>query len=75
MISTSIADLLLGLLPSVILILLWLLPALIPLLNLRRRKMEETAKAVWVLIIVLLPIVGTVTYYLMNNEKQEVERK
>ncbi len=75
MISASIADLLLGLLPIVILVLLWLLPALIPLLNLRRREMEETAKAIWVLIIVLLPIVGPLAYFFMNNEKRDVDRK
>jgi hypothetical protein len=75
MISESIADLLLGLLPGVILILLWLIPALIPLSNLRRREMEETAKAIWVLIIVLLPVVGPITYFLMKNEKRDVDRK
>lgn len=54
-----------------ILILLWLLPALVPLSNLRKRNIEETAKAVWVLVILLLPIIGPVTYFLMNNEKRD----
>lgn len=67
----SLADLLSELLPSMILILLWLLPALVPLSNLRKRNIEETAKAVWVLVILLLPIIGPVTYFLMNNEKRD----
>jgi len=67
----SLADLLSELLPSMILILLWLLPALVPLSNLRKRNIEETAKAVWVLVILLLPIIGTVTYFWMNNEKRD----
>ena len=75
MISESIAELLLGLLPSVILVLLLLIPALIPLSNLRRREMEETAKATWVLIIILLPVVGPITYFLMKNEKRHVEKE
>lgn len=67
----SLADLLSELLPSMILILLWLLPALVPLSNLRKRNIEETAKAVWVLVILLLPIIGPMTYFLMNNEKRD----
>lgn len=67
----SLAGLLSELLPSMILILLWLLPALVPLSNLRKRNIEETAKAVWVLVILLLPIIGPVTYFLMNNEKRD----
>ncbi|MCC7116893.1 MAG: PLDc_N domain-containing protein [Anaerolineales bacterium] len=44
-------------------------------MNLRKRNIEETAKAVWVLVILLLPIVGPATYFLMNNEKRDDEKK
>ncbi len=71
MMPTSLSDLLSGLLPCVILVVLWLLPALVPLSNLRKRNIDETAKAVWVLVILLLPIIGPVTYFLMNNKKQD----
>lgn len=72
MMPTSLSDLLSGLLPSVILVVLWLLPALVPLSNLRKRNIEETAKAVWVLVILLLPVIGPVTYFVMHNEKRDV---
>lgn len=75
MMPISLADLLSGLLPSVFLIILWLLPALVPLSNLRKRNIEETAKAVWVLIILLLPIIGPVTYFMMNNEKRDTGKR
>ena len=75
MMPTSVTDLLSGLLPSVILIILWLLPALVPVSNLRKRNIEETGKAIWVLIILLLPIIGPVTYFLMNNEKRDAGKR
>jgi len=75
MMPTSLTDLLSGLLPGVFLIILWLLPALVPLSNLRKRNIDETAKAVWVLIVLLLPIIGPVTYFLMNNEKRDVGKR
>lgn len=43
-----------------------ILPALVPLLNLRSLNIDETAKAVWVLIILLLSI----NSFLMSNEKK-----
>lgn len=75
MMPMSLADLLSGPLSSVILIILLLLPALVPLSNLRKRNIEETAKAVWVLIILLLPVIGTVTYFMMNNEKRDAGKR
>lgn len=75
MMPTSLTDLLSGLLPGAFLIILWLLPALVPLSNLRKRNMDETAKAVWVLIVLLLPIIGPVSYFLMNNEKRDIGKR
>lgn len=75
MMPTSLGELLSGLLPNVVLIILWVLPALIPLLNLRKRNMDETTKAVWVLIILLLPVIGALSYFLMNNDRQGIDKR
>ena len=64
------------LLTSVISILAWLLPAVIAITRLRRRRnLDETAKAVWVLIILLLPIIGALTYLLMNSGRQNIDKQ
>lgn len=62
-------DWLLGLLSPLIAFLLWLIPVLRAFANLRKQALDETAKAVWVLIILLLPIVGPITYLMLNSRQ------
>ena len=63
-------DYFLGFIPSLIIILLWLLPVLMAFARLRRHKLDETAKAVWVLIILFAPVVGSLTYLLLFSSKK-----
>ena len=60
---------------NVVLLLTWLLPILVALLHLRKRDLDETAKAVWVLIILVMPIIGPLAYLLMNRAKQNTNKK
>lgn len=68
--TISMTDILLGSLPTIILFLLiWLVPAFVVLSHLRKHNIEETAKAVWILIVLLLPVVGPAMYWLLKKEK------
>jgi heme/copper-type cytochrome/quinol oxidase subunit 4 len=68
----SISDLILGSLPTIIVVsLIWLVPAFLLFSHIRKNSMEETAKAVWVLVILLLPIVGPLTYWLLKREDKK----
>lgn len=75
MTPTSFFDWLLGLIPFIILVLLWLTPVFIAFSRLRKHALDETAKAVWTLIILVLPIIGPVTYLVLFSEKPNVGRK
>jgi hypothetical protein len=52
-------------------LLLWLIPVLIAFARLQKQPMDDTAKAVWILIILLIPIVGALTYILLFSERQK----
>lgn len=60
-----------GLLPTIIYFLIWLIPVLIAFARLRNDALDETAKAVWVLTILILPIIGPVTYLIMYSNKKK----
>lgn len=75
MIDISFLDWLLGLMPFVILLLLWLIPVFIAFSRLRKHDLDDTAKAVWTLIILILPIIGPVTYLVLFNERQNTDKK
>lgn len=64
----------LSLLPTVILLLLWLIPVLAAFSRLQKHTLEETAKAVWVLIILILPIIGAITYIMLGNRKHDTDK-
>ncbi len=65
----------LSLLPSLILILLWLIPVLIAFARLRTHAIDETAKAVWALTILIVPIVGPITYLVLFSARQNISEK
>jgi len=75
MISMSFSDWLLGLIPMIILVLLWLTPVLLAFSRLRKHDLDETAKAVWALVILILPIIGPVTYLVLFSERQKTDKK
>jgi hypothetical protein len=62
-------DYFISLLPSIFMILIWLIPVLIAFGRLRTHAMEDTARALWVLIILVLPVVGPLTYVLLFSQK------
>ena len=68
-------DYFVGLLPSLALIFLWLIPVLIAFARLRKQTIDDTAKAVWVLIILILPVVGPTTYLVLFSGKQRISEK
>lgn len=70
MIDVSFSDWMLGLSPILILVLLWLTPVFIAFSRLRKHVLDETAKAVWALIILILPIIGPITYLVLFSERQ-----
>lgn len=65
----------LSLIPSLFLILLWLIPVLIAFARLRRQAMDETAKAIWALIILILPVIGPITYVMLFSRRQNITEK
>ncbi len=70
MLPQTWTDYFVGFLPSLTLLFLWLIPVLIAFARLRKQTMNDTAKAVWVLIILILPVVGPVTYLVLFSRKQ-----
>jgi hypothetical protein len=64
-----------GSLPCLTLVFVWLIPVLIAFARLRKQTTDETAKAVWVLIILLLPVVGPITYLVLFSGKQRISGK
>jgi hypothetical protein len=68
-------DYFVGLLPSIILIFLWLMPVLIAFARLRKQTIDDTAKAIWALTILILPIVGPITYLILFSGRQNSSEK
>ena len=62
-------DYFISLIPSIFMILLWLIPVLLAFGRLRNHAMEDTARALWVLIILILPVVGPLTYLMSFSQK------
>ena len=62
-------DFLASLMPAMVMILLWLIPVLIAFSRLRNQTMDDTARALWVLIILVLPVVGPLTYLILFSQK------
>ncbi len=45
-------------------ILPWIVLAILALISLARRKMSNTARAIWALMIVIVPILGAAAYFI-----------
>lgn len=46
-----------------------LIPALIALLSLRHRAINEVAVALWVIVVLLLPLIGPIAYFIVDPQK------
>ncbi len=44
----------------------WPVLSIIGLLGLRRRRLDATAQAIWAVLIVIIPIMGTVAFWLVR---------
>ena len=62
-------DYFVSLMPVIFMILLWLIPVLIAFARLRNQALDDTARALWVLIILVLPVVGPLTYLMLFSQK------
>jgi len=51
--------------------LVWLIPLVIAFNRLRQRDFDETAKAMWVLVIVLIPLIGPLAFMTLSGSKEE----
>ena len=71
----SFTDQLLGALFFLIPLFMWLIPVLMAISNLQKRNLDETAKATWVLIILLFPIVGAAIFWLMQRKESNLLKK
>ena len=68
-------DYFVGLLPCLTMVFLWLIPVLIAFARLRRQTMDDTAKAIWILIILILPVVGPITYLVLFSGRQNIREQ
>lgn len=71
----TLTDYFLGSLPCLTVVFLWLIPVLIAFARLRKQTLDETAKAVWVLVILVLPVVGPITYLMLFSGKERISGK
>jgi hypothetical protein len=44
----------------------WLLAVVYTLLHLRRQELDDTARAIWVAIILLIPVIGALAYLIVQ---------
>ena len=63
-------DYFVSLLPTIFIVLLWLIPVLMAFGRLRNHTLDDTARALWVLIILVLPVVGPLTYLMLFSQKK-----
>jgi hypothetical protein len=68
-------DFFVSLMPAIFMIFLWLIPVLIAFARLRNHVLDETARAVWVLIILVLPVVGPLTYIMLFSRMNHKSAK
>jgi hypothetical protein len=68
-------DYFVSLMPAIFMILLWLIPVLIAFARLRNQPLDDTARALWVQIILVLPVVGPLTYLMLFSQKTNPDVK
>lgn len=60
-----------NLLFNLLLVVVWLAPIIMALWRLRERDLPETARAVWTLVIVAIPIIGPLAFLLVNAARRD----
>jgi len=51
---------------NIIIILAWIVLAILCLINLGKRQMPETPKALWALIILIIPVFGAIAFLIVR---------
>ncbi len=51
---------------NLVLLVAWLVMAIVALIKLHKQQLNATAKAVWVLIILIVPVVGAIVFLAFN---------
>ncbi len=59
---------------NLLLIVVWIIFAILALFQLRRLEMSETARALWAVLILLIPIAGAITFWIVRPARQMGER-
>jgi hypothetical protein len=60
---------LLNLLPLLLVFVIWFTPVYVALTKLRNQPAGDTAKALWALMILFLPILGAVAYLVFSRQR------
>jgi hypothetical protein len=57
-----------SMIPAFFIFILWLIAVLIAFACLRNQALDDTARVLWVLIILVLPVVGPLTYLMLFSQ-------
>lgn len=63
--------LLLSQLINLLLIVVWVVGGLFALLALRRRRLPAIATALWAVLLILIPVLAVIAFWLVNPQNQE----
>jgi len=55
----------------ILFVLFWIVLSSSALVSLRKRKLGETASALWAMLVVAMPILGAVAFWIVRPEKGE----
>jgi hypothetical protein len=55
----------------ILFVLFWIILSITALVSLRKRKLGETARALWAMLVVAMPILGALAYWIVCPEKGE----
>jgi hypothetical protein len=56
---------------NLILLISWIVLAIIAIINLSGKKLPATPKALWALIILCIPVLGAVAFFIVKPEENE----
>ncbi len=51
----------------------WVVLAIAALVGLRRCRMDQTARALWALVVLLVPIVGALAFFVVEPGRRDLE--
>ncbi len=53
----------------------WLVLAIVTLTRLRRCRLDDTARVLWVIVILLIPLLGAVAFFIVRPGKPQSDEK